>query len=617
MRIPIEWLNEYIDINNSDQEIAESFTAIGLMQEKPVKDGVLELEHRMDRADWLSILGCARDLAAYKEKQLEYPQLYTQKPKKLPKDQKVKIKVECKNKVNRFNTRVFKNITVKDSPDWLKQRLEAYGIPTINNIVDITNYVMVELGQPMHAQDVQKMEKPEIIIRDAGEGESVTTLHGDNIKLTPDAFVLTQDDKPTVIGGIVGGETTAVDKKTKNIVLDAGNYNQAVVRKVSRQLKIQNETVLRYDKFLHPKLTEIAIRRATQLILDLAGGECYENKDWYPKKWPEKEQKITLSRLKKLSGLDFETKKVKNILARLEYELISETKDELLYKIPYFRTDVEVEDDLIADVLRINDYKNIPITLIQAPPPKEITSDIYVFEEKLRDLCVQLGLNEYITDPLVPKTDSEQEIQLENPLSSEKSALRTSIKQTLSPIAETYKKHFIQKVGIFEIGKTYLKQNGKYEEVQKLEIFYQNKGSGLKESADELKRIVSAILKAIGIPWNKLHEIGEITPTGATLDTAKMLNMGSEYVLITTQIEHKHTQDLSLLIDLDKKFGAIYFDILKFSKHIIDVTVREERMIDDKKAVLVEITFDSSDNEEIKNKLIQHLTNDLGVKIRS
>ena len=164
MKIPLEWLKQYIKTNKSAQELAVSFTALGLMLDKSIysyenggyKTEVLDLEHRMDRADWLSILGCACDIAAFENIELIKPKLYTKKGRALPADEKIKIEVNCPEFVNRFNTRIFKNIKVGPSPDWLKNRLEAYGIPSINNIVDITNYVMVEQGQTLHAQDIKK-----------------------------------------------------------------------------------------------------------------------------------------------------------------------------------------------------------------------------------------------------------------------------------------------------------------------------------------------------------------------------------------------------------------------------------------------------------------------------
>jgi phenylalanyl-tRNA synthetase beta chain len=613
MRIPIEWLKEYISIEKSPREIAKAFTSLGLMLDKPIENGVLDLEHRMDRSDWLSILGCARDLTAFENLKLKYPKLHIEKGRTPTKNQVVDIKVECSDLVNRFNTKVFRNIKVKPSPEWLKNRLEAYGIPSINNIVDITNYVMVELGQPMHAQDLAKMRKPEIVIRRAKKGESITTFLGETIELDPNIFVLTQDNIPTVIGGMVGGIETGVDETTTDIVLDAGNYNQTNIRKNSRKLKIQNETVLRYDKFLHPKLTEIAIQRATYLILELAGGEYYENIDWYPKKTPLKNLELTYKRLKLLSCMDFLPKRIKEILIALEYRIIEENKTGLTLEVPYFRTDVEVEDDLIADILRINDYAKIPMQMIDSAPPREITPDIYKFEEKLRDVCVGLGLHEHITNPIVSRnTKAKNQVILENSLTSKKDALRTSIYETLSQVVTTYKKHKFTKVGLFEIGKIYLVEGEKdrfrsYKEERVLEVIYRNFALNTYENSNEVKRILSGIMQNLGIK----NLVGEVKPDSFTLHTEKLMKISSYPKRITTEIDNYQTEDLSLVLHTNKAFGEAFEEIEKFDKNILKVEVTEEytskTLGENKKAILVRITHKAKGFSKIKKKLLDTL----------
>lgn len=622
MKIPLNWLKEYIKIEKNKKEIAESFTALGLMLDKPSTTDVLDLEHRMDRSDWLSILGCARDLAAFENTKLIYPEIYESKGAALTSEEKIKIDVTCPNKVNRFKTIVFKNITVKESPSWLKERLESYGIPSINNIVDITNYVMVEFGQPMHAQDMDKMEAKEIILRDAKPGEKLTTLLGETVELVSENFVLTQNDKPTVIGGIVGGKETGVTETTKNIIVDSGNYNQVFIRKASRKLKIQNETVLRYDKFLHPYLNEIALKRATKLILDLAGGEFYENADWYPNPVEFKKQILTLKRIKQLGGIDFEMTKVKNILNKLEYKIIEESLDQLNLEVPYFRTDVEVEDDIVADILRINNYENIPFELIQVAPPSEITPEIYKFEEKLRDICINLGLHEHITDPLVDKnifnkTEKDESIILENALSSDKSALRTSINQTLTKVLDTYKKHKINEIGIFEIGKIYSKTvDNKYNETRFMEIIYLNQSVPLKESSDFFKRILNTLLSELGTDWNTAQKIWKITPTSVSINLEELIRLQVKTNRVDSEIPNISIEDLSIISDINNKFGEL-FEEIKNTEHVIDLNVIEEFKIGDKtKSILVRISLDTSNTQQIRNNIITNINSKNGMKVR-
>lgn len=632
MKIPLDWLKEYIKTDKSKQELASSFTSLGLMLDKYTEGNVLDLEHRMDRSDWLSIIGCARDLAAFENTDLLFPKLHTEKGKELPIEEQIKIEIKCPNKVNRFNTRIFKNIKVGESPKYIKDRLEMYGIPSINNIVDITNYVMVELGQPMHAQDIAKLGARKIVIRDAKKGEKITTLNGDTVELVEENAVLTQNDKATVIMGIVGGKETGVTETTKDIILDAGNYNQVFVRKASRKLKIQNETVMRCDKFLHPKLTEIALQRATQLILEIAGGEYYENQDCYPNKAEEKIQTIRLKRIEQLGGMKFEMDKVKNILNKLGYQITKDGEEDLEVTVPYFRTDVEVEDDIVADILRISDYANIPLQLIQSAPPKNITPEIYTFEDKLRDICVNLGLHEHITDPIIQKgtqkdNNNRKEIVLENALTSEKSALRTDIKQTLEGVVENYKKHKISKIGLFEIGAIYFENTNdktiaKYKEVKTLEIMYSTTSVTVKESSDEFKKLLNRLIVELKIEWGSVQKIWDITPYSVSIPTEQLLKLVKETNNTSKNIIDKvttyTTEDFSIIVAINTKFGDIYNTIKTIDKSVIEVEVIEEYKINDtQKSILLRVTLDKSDTQSIRKSIIDKLKTGFNVDIRA
>jgi phenylalanyl-tRNA synthetase beta chain len=616
MKIPLEWLKEYVDIKKSPKEIADSFTLLGLLLDKPIENEVLDLEHRMDRADWLSITGCARDLAAKEGLEFNKPKLYEKIPELPQKDDIVQIKVECPELVHRFNTRVFKNIKVKDSPDWLKKRLKAYGMDSINNIVDITNYVMLEIGQPMHAQDLSKFQKREIVIRRAKDGEAITTLLGETVKLDSDVFVLTQNGKPIVLGGIVGGWETGVDSNTTEIVLDAGNYNQVNIRKNSRRLKIQNETVLRYDKFLHPKLTEWALERATHLILELAGGEVYQNIDWYPEELPLRKMDFRYSRLSLLSGIEFEPSKVKDILSRLEYQVLEENNEKLLLEVPYFRTDVEVEDDVVADVIRINGYDKIPSSPVNTAPPADVTPTILKFEDVIRNQMENMELHEHITDPLV-KADAtkKDQIKLQNSLNSEKSALRQSIYETLYPITELYAKHKMKKVGLFEIGKIYKDlvgrskpEYGDLEETRVVQVIFQDENLAPKENSDQVKKLLSSLLMNLGIEdielktngssaqvFNKKSLLGEVTYNSFYLFTEELLKFAKLPKRIKYNFDKIHTEDFSYLIEIGKDFGPVLQEIKDFSKDIQRVEIVDEFQKDKKhKSILVRVSYEGN-----------------------
>ncbi|MBP9703015.1 hypothetical protein KBD69_05020 [Candidatus Woesebacteria bacterium] len=565
MKIPLNWLKDYVETTKSPREIAMSFTQLGLMLDKPLDDtGVLDLEHRMDRSDWLSIIGCARDFAAFENIKLKYPVTITKTLNKVKPSEMVEITVNSPH-VRRFNTRLVKNVKVAESPAWLKDRLNAYGIKSINNVVDITNYVMVEIGQPMHAQDTAKLIKREITIRAATKGEKIKTILGTTVSLDPDIFVLSSGGVGTVIGGIVGGIDTSVTKDTTEIILDAGNYDQSVIRKNSRRLKIINETVSRYDKFLHPDLCEIALDRATYLLETLAGATVYANVDYYPMRVKPVNMTLTYKRLKTLSGMDLAVKDIKRILTALEYQIIDETKDSLKLVIPYFRTDVEVEDDVVADILRINDYSNIPTSPLTTPVPTDITPAVLLFEEHLRDLVVAQGAHEHITASLVKESGSDGEILLSNALSTDQNALRLSLAPILREINSNYSKHKINNPLLFEIGKVFKKSKSNYQEVSELTVY---------GSSDRIQSSLASLMHQLDISYvidNKGEiiiesgRVGQVTPDSYTLDTASLIKHYRKYTGIVSEFEHVIKRDLSLV----SPTTVSYYDIA----HVIELTV--------------------------------------------
>ena len=625
----MEWLREYVKPNKTYKEIAADFTQLGLMLDKYDSDkNVLDLEHRMDRSDWLSITGCARDLAAYENIAFTFPTLYSKKGRAPDTSTRVEIKVECPDLVNRFNTRIFKKIRVGESPDWLKGRLEAYGIPSINNVVDITNYVMVELGQPMHAQDLAKFSKREIVIRRALDKEKITTLHGDTIELDTDTFVLAKDGKPAVIGGIVGGADTGVDENTTEIILDAGNYDQVNIRKTSRRLKILNETVMRYDKFLHPDLTEVAIHRATELILKLAGGDYYENVDWYPRATALKKITFAFARLETLSGMKIERVTVTRILKALGYKITKDKPDHLELDVPYFRTDVEVEDDIAADILRINGYDKIPTSPLNIAPPTDITPEIYVFEDRIRDVLVNLGLHEHISDPLVKGNGDKNQVLLQNSLNSQKDALRTDIYETLNPVLENYQKRKIG-AGIFEVGKVYAKQN--LQEIRVIQVISRNGNLAPAKNANEIKHLLSGLLHNLGIDkiyhtkdgavFNENTLLGQIKWDSFSLATESLLKCQSRINRVILGYEQQRTEDLSIVLSAKQTFGEIYKAITNYDATISKVEVLEE-YVDSKdtkeKAVLCRVYFENgAEIDKIKKSLMEELKSKFDVKLKS
>lgn len=568
MKIPIIWLKDYVSTDKTPKELAASFTQLGLMLDKPLGDGsVLDLEHRMDRSDWLSIIGCARDLAAFENTPLLLPKV-SLKAGKSP-DPKSKIEINIQTPVvRRFQTRLIKGIKVRKSPEWLVERLRAYGMDSINNIVDITNFVMVEYGQPMHAQDIAKLPGSDITIRKAKAGEKLVTLLGTEVKLTPSTHVLTSGDVPIVILGVVGGKATGVTNDTTDIILDAGNYDSRVIRKSSRELKIMNETVSRDDKFLDPRAIDIALDRATDLILELAGGTYYSNDDYYPTPVTPNSIVLTLSRLHLLSGIEFSLSQAKKILTALDYAVIEESSSQLTVEIPYFRTDVEVEDDLIADILRIYNYENIPTLPLTTPNPTEITPAILKFEDKLRDILVASGAHEHITTSLVQSNDAVGEVVLQNALSTDQNALRLSLTPKLIEIKTNYAKHGIKVVAIFEIGKVFAVGSSLPAQAGHASTPYLEHRHLTLVTVSTPNDALATLLSNLGITKYTLTNdyqiiindkvVGNLTVSSFTLNTLSLMSHYQSYTGIVSEFSHNVTRDISLLVPT----GLSYADLI-------------------------------------------------------
>lgn len=589
MKIPLDWLTDYVDVKDKTPgEIAAAFTQLGLMLDKPLDaTGVLDLEHRMDRSDWLSITGCARDLAAFYQLPLQLPKV---KLPKLTRDNLVTISVSTPH-VRRFKTRLIKGVKVQPSPKWLRERLEAYGIESKNNIVDVTNYVMVELGQTLHAQDLDRLKGRDITIRQAKHNEKLTTLLGTQVILDTDAFVLTSGGVATVLGGIVGGSETGVTDSTTDIILDSGNYDSKVIRQVSRRLKIFNESVSRNDKLLDPRAIDLALDRATSLILELAGGVPFENDDYYPNPVSVYTQILRFSRLALLSGMPVKPLVVKRILKSLGYQVVEESEEALTVEVPYFRTDIEVEDDLVADVLRIGDYANLPTLSLTTPIPVDLTPSILKFEDRLRDHLLSLGCHEHITSPLVEKGSDKNQVLLENSLSAEQNALRTSLIPALTRVVSSYHKHGQTQVIVFELGKVFSRPA---TEIRQLSVV----------GIDDVRPILTGLLALLGISDFAITSTHTITVSGKrvgqidsafafSLDTLPLQSFELQYSGVISEFTHHSSLDLSLQLPKNMVFADVQSLLKKYAPGTIQLEVVDKF----KSSILVRITFD----HQVKN----------------
>lgn len=620
MIVPIKWIKDYLTTHKSPKEIAKSFTEIGLMLDRPINGDVLDLEHRMDRADWLSILGCARDFAAFENIKFAEPEL---KSIDLNKNNEVEIHIKS-DKVNKFRTRVIKNIKVGESPKFIRERLTDYGLPVINNIVDITNFVMVEYGQPLHAQDIDKFQTKEIVLRDCEEGESIQTLDGTTTKLLEGTLVLSESKKPICIGGIVGGLRTGVTEETKNIVLDAGNYNQAAIRKASRTLNIRNETVARSEKFLSPELVDLAIMRATDLILEYAGGEAYENDDYENYQKTSKKMFLTKTRLEKISGEDFYFAEAESIFDRLNYEIVSSNDEKIVVNTPYFRTDIEVEDDLVSDVLRIYGYSKIKSEPINNFPPKDITPKILNVQNQITEILVSLGLHEHITDPFLRFDGNSNRILLFNSVNSDKDSLRVSIKETLKNALDYYQKNSLEEIELFEIGNVYFKKGDELIEERRLGVLiYYNQ---VDKNSYELRRIINSLLNSLNINYEFViskkgisivqnnDEIGFFEENYAEFYLDKILHLSSFKTHVVSDFENLSKEDLTFTSHIDANNGEVIEYMRNLNPLVKKIDFIDEYQTENQRKVTIRFyTAYPSEMKKIREELINSASKKFGV----
>jgi len=430
-----------------------------------LNDYVIEFEITPNRPDCLSMLGMARETSATFDLAVNYPSINIENEVEDIKDY-VKVEVKDSDLCRRFVGRVIKDIKIEQSPTWLQMRLMKAGVRPINNIVDITNYVMLEYGQPLHAYDLNTLAESKIIVRRAEKNEKTTTLDGVERKLDEDVLVIADAKNTIGIAGIMGGEYTEVSNNTEIILLEAANFNKKNVRDSSRKLGLRTEASSRFEKGIDPNVAELAADRACQLIEELGCGQVVKGKiDIYDDKLDEWTIEVRPNRINNLLGTKLSVDEITDILNRLELSVKKEG-EELLVTIPTFRQDLVKEIDIVEEVARIYGYNVIESTL-----PKGATwgakTNAQVIEDYTKNTLNALGLNEITTYSFVsPKSldlikipeDSflRRNIRLLNPLGEEYSVMRISlVPNMLDVLARNYKRN-VSNALAFEIGSIFI-----------------------------------------------------------------------------------------------------------------------------------------------------------------
>ncbi|MGH9796194.1 MAG: phenylalanine--tRNA ligase subunit beta [Candidatus Acidiferrales bacterium] len=533
MKILYNWLKELVEVTASPDEARQRLSAAGIVvdtvEESPAGPR-FDVDLTTNRPDCMGHYGIAREVAAIYRVPLKAvrPKL---KEAAATAESATRVDIECPDLCGRFTARVLRGVKVQPSPDWLRQRLEALGINAINNVVDATNYVMIELGHPLHAFDFDTLAERRIVVRRARVGEKLRTLDGIERTLTPEMCMVCDAAKPTGVGGVMGGGETEIGFATQNVLLECAWFDPLSVRRTARALGLRTEASTRFERGMDPELAEPASRRCAELIQELAGGEILKGVvDAYPRQ-PER-QKIELTRreILRVMGADIPDADIEAVLKTLGFDPVRTdagrgSKNSLMAawecRRPTWRHDITREIDLIEEVARHYGFDKFPARL---PPARQPAARLpnAAAEDALRERLVALGYQEIISIPLVDPADEElfradaapRPVRVGNPLASDASQMRTSGLVSMLHALEWNINRGQHNTRLFEMGKAYALEGKAPRETRILTLGAT--GAAREKSAHDAERAYSfADLKgdlellaelAGGIAWSRNGE---------------------------------------------------------------------------------------------------------------
>jgi phenylalanyl-tRNA synthetase, beta subunit, non-spirochete bacterial len=475
MNISYNWLKDLIEINLSPQELADKLTNAGLAVDAVHAVGddyVLEFDLTSNRSDCLSHLGIAREVRTITGAELKLKNYEDEQPKT---ESQNLVEIQAPDLCHRFTARIIRNVKIGPSPEWLVKRLEAVGERSINNVADITNYVMHELGQPMHAFDLNKLAEKRIVVRRAQAGETIKTLDEVERKLDETMLAICDAEKPAAIGGVMGGFYSGITDETTDVLLEVAYFKRESIRQTSRKLKLSTEASHRFERGVDIENLIRASNRATELICELAGGEAGEFVDIYPTKYTPKEiESKDISRaVKRLTGLEVEESEVLRILSALGIGSKLQTQDSRLFISPTWRHDIAIEEDLVEEVARIIGYDKIGEELAPAFGAGEYQPN-ELRKVSLRRALADFGFDEAISYSFIDaKTDemfqlvpgltdeslAEKFVTLQDSIIEGAVRMRPTLLSGLLDAVRTNFNHQRRDLRLFELGKVFAATN--------------------------------------------------------------------------------------------------------------------------------------------------------------
>ena len=432
-----------------------------------INDTVFELEITPNRPDCLSHIGIARELSAYYGKELKYPETEIKSEISEKISDNVKVSIEDSNLSRRYVTRILKNVTVKESPKWLKERIESVGLRSINNIVDVSNFILMEMNHPNHVFDLDKIEGNEIKVKSAVKGDKLVTLDEQERELEDGDIVICDSKKILALGGVMGGLDSEVTDNTKNILLEVAQFNPQNVRKTSRRLTLSSDSSYRFERGIDVEDSIKVINRLANLIQEVAGGEILNGYvDVYPVPHENKVAELNFERLNRFVGKVIPREKVIEILRNLEID-VKDNGDTLTLTAPSYRDDLELEQDYFEEVIRMYGFDNIENILPRVDINKNSTLDTTKLTDKVKTICASVGLKEVINYSFIPKdalqklkftgVSEDKLIDISNPITEDFITMRPTLLYSLIKNAKDNMNRNVSNIRFFEVSRTFEK----------------------------------------------------------------------------------------------------------------------------------------------------------------
>jgi len=466
VRCSLNWLKEYVKTDLDARSVAEVLTRVGLEVENleaSSDDCFLSTEVTTNRPDWLSHIGVAREVAAAAGGRLEIPEVRLAEEGE-PVGKLASVEVEDPELCPRYTARVITGVKVGPSPAWLVAKIEAMGLRPVNNVVDITNFVLFECGQPLHAFDYDKLAGHRIVVRRAAKGESITAIDGSRHLLDGGELMICDGSRPVAIAGIMGGLDTEVSSRTTTVLLESARFKPVHVRRNSHKLGLESDSSYRFARGVDPVGVEWGSRRAAALMSELCGGKVARGLvDVDAQLFRPREITLRMDRIARILGVSIEADRVRSILEALGCETLSADARRLVVRVPSFRGDLEREIDLIEEVARCHGYDGIPAA-VSVPYRMARRDDTLAGEKRAAEVLTAAGFYECVTFSftdaesarlIAPWTDAAP-IEVRNPIDRDRPGLRTSVIPGLLGARRLNQSRRNEDLRLFELAHVYL-----------------------------------------------------------------------------------------------------------------------------------------------------------------